>query len=121
MNHKIEIMHFNLVYELVDLLECVASLGCKWIFKIKRDADEKIKTFKARLSKRNISIMRKPSMSVAMVKSIRIFLSIVSHYDYEILQMDVKTTFLNGYLKETICMSQLEKFIEKSGAKCLQA
>ena len=36
---------------------------------------------------------------VAMLKSIRIMLAIATFYDYEIWQMDVKTAFLNGYLK----------------------
>ena len=51
---------------------------------------------------------------VAMLKSIRILLSITAHYDYEIWQMDVKTTFLNGNLEEEIYMMQLEGFIAKN-------
>ena len=39
---------------------------------------------------------------VTMLKSIRILLSIAAYLDYEIWQMDVKTAFLNGYLKEDI-------------------
>ena len=35
---------------------------------------------------------------VAMLKSIRILLTIATHHDYEICQMDVKTAFLNGNL-----------------------
>ena len=50
---------------------------------------------------------------VAMIKSIRILLSIAAHMDYEIWQMDVKTAFLNGSLEETIYMVQLEGFIVK--------
>ena len=45
---------------------------------------------------------------VAMLKSIRILLSIAACMDNEIWQMDVKTTFLNGYLDKTIYMSQPE-------------
>ena len=50
---------------------------------------------------------------VAMIKSIRILLSIAAHKDYEIWQMDVKTIFLNGSLNETIYMVQPEGFITK--------
>ena len=35
---------------------------------------------------------------VAMLKSIRILLSIATHYNYEIWQMVVKTAFLNGHI-----------------------
>ena len=43
-------------------------------------------------------------LPVAMLKSIRILLSIATYYDYEIWQMDVKTTILNGNLEEEIYM-----------------
>ena len=51
---------------------------------------------------------------VAILKSIRILLSIDAHYDYEIWKMDVKTTFLNGNLEEEIYMMQPEGFIAKN-------
>ena len=54
---------------------------------------------------------------VAMIKSIRILLSIAAHMDYEIWQIDVKTTFLNGSLEETIYMVQPEGFIAKGQEK----
>ena len=34
---------------------------------------------------------------------------------YEIWQMDVKTTFLNGFLKEELYMMQLEGFVDPKG------
>ena len=48
---------------------------------------------------------------VAMIKSIRILLSIAAYYDYEIRQMNVKTAFLNSYLEENIYMMQPDGFI----------
>ena len=49
-----------------------------------------------------------------MLKSIRIFLSIAAHYDYEIWKMDVKIAFLNGNLEEETYMMQSEGFISKN-------
>ena len=37
-------------------------------------------------------------------------MALVAHYDLELHQMDVKTTFLNGSLNEKIYMVQLEGF-----------
>ena len=54
---------------------------------------------------------------VAMLKSIRILLAIVAHYNYEIWQMDVKIAFLNGNLSEEVYMTQPEGFISKDGNK----
>ncbi|KAL0430482.1 UNVERIFIED_CONTAM: hypothetical protein Sradi_0674200 [Sesamum radiatum] len=45
-----------------------------------------------------------------MAKSIRILLAIAARYDYEIWQMDVKTSFLNGFIEEEIFMDQPEGF-----------
>ncbi|KAL0411233.1 UNVERIFIED_CONTAM: hypothetical protein Slati_3713000 [Sesamum latifolium] len=45
-----------------------------------------------------------------MAKSIRILLAIAAWYDYEIWQMDVKMTFLNGFIEEEIFMDQPEDF-----------
>lgn len=39
-------------------------------------------------------------------------MAIVSHYDVELHQMDVKTAFLNGDLHEKTYMNQLEGFLE---------
>ena len=52
-----------------------------------------------------------------MLKSIRILLAIVSHCDYEIGQMDVKTTFHKGNLSKDVCMTQLEVFTPRNGNK----
>ena len=35
---------------------------------------------------------------------------------YEIWKMDVKTTFLNGFIKEELCMIQPEGFVNLKGA-----
>lgn len=51
--------------------------------------------------------------SIAMLKSIRMILSITTYYDYEIWQMGVKTIFLNGYLDEKIYMPQQDRFIKQ--------
>ena len=43
-------------------------------------------------------------------------LAIAAFHDYEIWQMDVKTAFLNGFLKEELYMMQPEGFVNPKGA-----
>ena len=43
-------------------------------------------------------------------------LAIVAFYNYEIWQMDVKTAFLNGFLKKELYMMQPEGFVNPKGA-----
>ena len=38
-------------------------------------------------------------------------MALVAHFDLELHQMDVKTTFLNGDLEENVYMKQLKGFI----------
>ncbi|GKC55156.1 zinc finger, CCHC-type containing protein, partial [Tanacetum coccineum] len=47
-------------------------------------------------------------------RAIRILIAIAAYYDYEIWQMDVKTTFLNGYLNEEVYMEQPEGYPKKT-------
>ena len=75
----------------------------------KRGVDGKVETYKARLVAKGYS--QKSGFDyeeifspVAMIKSIRILLSIVAYYDYEKWKMDVKTPSLKGFLKENISM-----------------
>nr|GEZ63573.1 hypothetical protein [Tanacetum cinerariifolium] len=49
---------------------------------------------------------------VADIRDIKILIAIAAFYDYEIWQIDIKTTFLNGYLDEDIYMVQPEGFID---------
>ena len=44
--------------------------------------------------------------------SIRTVLSFVAYFEMELEQMDVKTAFLHGKLKETVFMVQLEVFTQ---------
>ena len=111
MNQEMESMYSNSIWELVDPPDDVRPIGCKWIFKRKRGIDGKVETFKARLvakgyTKKEGVDCEETFSPVAILKSIRILLSIIACLDYEIWKMDVKTAFLNGYLEEIIYMMQ---------------
>ena len=43
-------------------------------------------------------------------------LATAAFYDYEIWQMEVKTTLLNGFLKEELYMMQPEGFVDPKDA-----
>ena len=109
MKLELDSMYFNQVWDLVKPSNGIKPVGCKWVYKRKRGIDGKVETFKAMLVAKGYSqkegIDYEETFSpVAMLKSIRILLSIDAYYDYEIWQMDVKTVFLNGNLDEEIYM-----------------
>ncbi|KAA0048569.1 gag/pol protein [Cucumis melo var. makuwa] len=110
-----ESVYFNSVWELVDLPEGVKPIGCKWIYKRKRDSAGKVQTLKASIvakgyTQRERVDYEETFFPVAMLKSIKILLSIATFYDYEIWQMGVKISFLNDNLEESIFMPQRERF-----------
>ena len=43
---------------------------------------------------------------VARIEAIRILVAFAAHMDFKLYQMDVKSAFLNGYLKEEVFVSQ---------------
>ena len=119
MKSELDSMYSNHVWDLVKTPNDIEPVGCKWVYKRKRGKDGKVEAFKVRLvakgyiQKEGIDYEETLS-SVAMLKSIRILLSIAAHYDYEIWQMDVKTTFLNDNLEEEINMMQPKGFKAKN-------
>nr|GEZ91328.1 retrovirus-related Pol polyprotein from transposon TNT 1-94 [Tanacetum cinerariifolium] len=92
-------------------------INLKWIFKLKLDEyGGKLKN-KARLVAKGYrqkeGIYFKESFSpVARIKAIRIFIAYAAHMNMTVFQMDVKTAFLNGILKEEVYMSQPEGFVD---------
>ena len=110
MRSEMESMYTNQVWTLVEPPEGVKPIGCKWVFKKKTNMDGKVHTFKARLVAKGFKQIHGVDYDetfslVAMLKSIRILLAIAAYHDYEIWQMDVKTTFLNGSLLEDVYMT----------------
>ncbi|GKB57812.1 putative RNA-directed DNA polymerase [Tanacetum coccineum] len=109
-------MKDNQVWNLVDLPPNCKTVGSKWLFKKKTDMDGNIHTYKARLVEKGFTqtygVDFKETFSpVADIKAIRILIAIAAYYDYETWQMDVKTAFLNGRLKEDVYMVQPEGFV----------
>jgi len=102
----------------VELLEGCKRVGCKWVFKTKRDSQGNIERYRARLVAKGFThkdgIDYKETFSPISKKySFRIIMALVSHYDLELHQMDVKTAFVNGDLEEDVYMDQPVGFAEE--------
>jgi hypothetical protein len=107
----------NGTWELVTLPKDRKSVGCKWVFRTKRDASGHIVRHKARLVAKGYSQVEGVDFNetfapVAKFTTIRCMLAIGAAMDLEIHQMDVKTAFLNGELEEDIYMDQPQGFVQ---------
>ncbi|KAK4403180.1 hypothetical protein Sango_1058700 [Sesamum angolense] len=115
MKSEMDSMSSNQVWTLIDPSKGIKPIGCKWVYKRKLGADGEVTSLKTKLvakgyTQRPRADFKETYSQVAMAKSSRILLAIAAWYDYEIWQMDVKTAFLNSYVKEEIFMDQPEGF-----------
>ena len=111
MKEEINSIEHNRVWDLVELPKGCKRVGCKWVFKTKRDFHGNLERYKARLVAKRFTqkdgIDYKETFSPILRKdSFRIIMALVAHYDLELHQMDVKTVFLNGDLEENVYMDQ---------------
>ena len=49
---------------------------------------------------------------IARMKSIRVLVALAGHLKFKLYQMDVKTAFFNGCLKEDVYVAQPKGFID---------
>nr|GEU94709.1 hypothetical protein [Tanacetum cinerariifolium] len=77
------------VWRLVPRPEGKSVIKIKWIFNNKKDE------------------------RIARIEAIRLFLAYAAHKDFTVFQLDVKTTFLNGILKEEVYVGQPSGFVSK--------
>ncbi|GKE38315.1 retrovirus-related pol polyprotein from transposon TNT 1-94, partial [Tanacetum coccineum] len=106
------------VWELVPCPDNVFLMKLKWIYKVKTDESDGVLKNKARLvaqgfKKEEGIEFEELFAPVARIEAIRIFVANAAHKIMTIYQMDVKTDFLNGELKEEVYVSQPEGFVNQ--------
>ena len=122
MRDEIQSMRHNGVWELIELPEGQRPIGCKWVYKTKRDSKGKVEKFKARLVAKGFTqregVDYEATFSpISSKDSFRVIMALVAHFDMELHQMDVKTAFLNGDLNEEVYMLQPEGFVANDSGK----
>nr|GEW80822.1 retrovirus-related Pol polyprotein from transposon TNT 1-94 [Tanacetum cinerariifolium] len=106
------------VWRLVPRHEGKSVIKTKWIFKHKKDESSLVIRNKARLvsvgySQQEVIDYDETFASVARIEAIHLFLAYAAHKDFTVYQMDVKTSFLNGILKEEVYVGQPPGFVSK--------
>nr|GEZ64124.1 retrovirus-related Pol polyprotein from transposon TNT 1-94 [Tanacetum cinerariifolium] len=95
------------VCELVPLPDGIKPLTLKWLFKNKHDEENTVIRNKYRLVVRGYRQEERIDFEesfapVAQMEAIRIFLAYAAHKGFTVYQIDVKTAFLHGSLKEDV-------------------
>jgi hypothetical protein len=86
-------------------------VGTKWVFRSKQDEHEVVTRNKARLVAKSYSQVKNLNFDetfapIARLESIHILLLYATHHDFKLYQMDVKSAFMNGPIKEEVYVEQ---------------
>jgi hypothetical protein len=105
----------NEVWKIVPRPKEKSLVTSKWVYKIKHAVDGSVDKYKERFMARGFSQKEgedyeKTFALVARYTSIRTIISIASSMGWNLHQMDVKTTFLNGAMEEEVCIEQTQGF-----------
>jgi hypothetical protein len=108
----------NNTWELTELPKHKKPIGCKWIYKPKLKSDGSIDKYKARLAAKGYSQTKgidyaETFAPVAKLNTLRMLIALATKYHWKLHQLDVKSAFLNGELKEEVYLTQPEGFVEK--------
>jgi hypothetical protein len=104
----------NKVWPLVERPK-INAVGIKWVFHNKQDEHEVITRNKTSLVAKSYLQVKglyfdESFAPVARLASIRILLAYATHHCFNLYQMDVKSVFLNGPIKEEVYVEQTSDF-----------
>ena len=94
-------------------------IGCKWVFKRKRDADGHVTRHRSRLVVKGYSQIpgvdyQESFAPVARISTLRVLLAVANQRDWDIENSDIRNASLNAELKEAVYIEQLDGFNDGS-------
>ena len=122
MQKEMKSIQENDVWALVELPKGRKTVGSKWIFKHKLNAEGVVERYKARLVAQGFTQKfgqdyDETFCPVVRFESIRMLIGMAAQHGLKLHQMDVTAAFLNGDLEEEVYMSQPEIFVVKGQEK----
>lgn len=109
MNEELDALEENNTWHITDLPPGKTAIGCKWLYKIKHNADGTVSRYKSRLvilgNKQRYGVDYEHTFApVAKMATVRSLLAVASLKGWCLHQMDVKNAFLHGDLQEHVYM-----------------
>ena len=120
MQAELDMIEKNNTWVLVDRPFNKPVIGVKWVYKTKLNLDGSIQKNKARLVAKGYS--QKPGIDfhetfapVARLDTIKTLIALAAQKEWKLFQLDVKSAFLNGVLKEEVYVDQPQGFVIQGG------
>jgi hypothetical protein len=119
MDEEMVALDAHSTWELVALPEDKKAIGCKWVYKVKHNADGSMSRYKARLVAKGYAqtygIDYEETYSpVAKMTTIRVIIALAIAKGWSLHQMDVKNVFLHGDLHEEVYMEQPLGYVDQT-------
>ncbi|MCH80898.1 retrovirus-related Pol polyprotein from transposon TNT 1-94, partial [Trifolium medium] len=111
MQDEFSALERNKTWTLVPLPANRKAIGCKWVFRVKENADGSINKYKARLVAKgfhqlHVFDFHETFSPVIKPATIRLLLTLALTHKWSIQQLDINNAFLNGFLDEEVYMDQ---------------
>lgn len=121
MQNEYDALMLNQTWSLVDLPNDRRAIGCKWVYRVKENADGTLNKLKARLVAKGFHQTPGFDFSetfspVIKPATVRVVITLALSQNWKIAQLDINNAFLNGKLTEEVYMHQPEGF-EARGAE----
>jgi hypothetical protein len=112
--HEMMTIEDNNTWELTSLPTNHRAISMKWVYKVKRNEASNVVRHKARLMAKGY-VQRvgidEVFAPVARLELVRMMVVLAVHEGWEVHQMDIKSAFLNGIIKEEVYVQQPPDFI----------
>nr|KYP70533.1 Retrovirus-related Pol polyprotein from transposon TNT 1-94 [Cajanus cajan] len=116
---ELSMIEKNQTWILVEKPQGRKVIGVKWVYRTKLNADGSINKHKARLVVKGYAQIFGVDYSdtfapVARLDTIRLLLAIAAQRNWKVYQLDVKSSFLNGFWLEEIYVEQPQGFVKEA-------
>jgi Reverse transcriptase (RNA-dependent DNA polymerase) len=119
MVEEIKSIQDNKTWSLIEPVQGHKVIGFKWMFKLKKDYEGKIRKYKARLVAKGYVQQQGVDFEevfafVARMETVRMIMVIAVQQGWSLHHMNVKCAFLNGELNEEVYITQPPGFLKQT-------
>jgi hypothetical protein len=119
MDEEVATLDANATWELVALPKDKKAIGCKWVYKIKHNADGSMNRYKARLVTKGYAQTygidyEETYNPIAKMTTVRVIIAMATTKGWSLHQMDVNNVFLHGDLQKEVYMEQPPCYVDQT-------